>query len=56
VTADKNTFLAGGGDVARIIAAYDWSATPLGPIQGWPGVIKTTIGLILRSPVPIVTL
>ena len=39
-----------------IIAAYDWSATSLGPIAEWPQSLKTTVGLILRSPVPIVTL
>jgi signal transduction histidine kinase len=49
-------FLAGGGKLAAIIAALDWSKTPLGPIEGWPTSIKTTVGLILRSPVPIVTL
>jgi len=49
-------FLAGGGLLGAIIAAFDWSRTPLGPIESWPASIKTTVGLILRSPVPIVTL
>jgi signal transduction histidine kinase len=49
-------FLAGGGRLSEIIAALDWSKTPLGPIDGWPTSIKTTVGLILRSPIPIVTL
>ncbi len=49
-------FLQGGGKLADIIAGFDWPATPLGPIEGWPTSVKTTIGLILRSPVPIVTL
>jgi PAS domain S-box-containing protein len=49
-------FLQGGGQLAQIIAAYDWSKTALGPISGWPDSVKTTIALILRSPVPIVTL
>ncbi|MFC7554406.1 PAS domain S-box protein [Pseudoroseomonas wenyumeiae] len=49
-------FLAGGGEVARLISAFDWSATPLGPMSGWSSTLKSTIGLILRSPVPIVTL
>src|SRR6201996_7744184 len=49
-------FLAGGGEAADIIARFNWSATPLGPIETWPGSLKSSIALILRSPVPIVTL
>jgi len=43
------------GEMGRRIAAHDWSAT-LGSIEGWPGHLKTTVGLILKSPVPIVLL
>nr|WP_315251442.1 PAS domain S-box protein [uncultured Duganella sp.] len=49
-------FLQGGGQLAHIIAAHDWSKTALGAITGWPQSLKTTVALILRSPVPIVTL
>jgi PAS domain S-box-containing protein len=49
-------FLASGGEAADIIANFDWSSTPLGPIRSWPGNLKNSIALILRSPVPIVTL
>ena len=49
-------FLAGGGKLADIISTFDWSKTPLGPMESWPTSVKTTVGLILRSPVPIVTL
>ncbi|HWY83351.1 MAG TPA: ATP-binding protein [Roseiarcus sp.] len=49
-------FLSGGGEAAEIIASFDWAATPLGPIESWPASLKSTIALILRSPVPIVTL
>jgi PAS domain S-box-containing protein len=49
-------FLAGGGEAAAIIARFDWAATPLGPIERWPASLKSSIALILRSPVPIVTL
>jgi signal transduction histidine kinase/CheY-like chemotaxis protein/PAS domain-containing protein len=50
------SFLDGGGELGRLIARLDWGATSLGAIARWPQVIKTTVGLILRSPVPIVTL
>jgi PAS domain S-box-containing protein len=49
-------FLAGGGELARLIAAFDWTTTSLGSIETWSSSLKSTIGLILRSPVPIVTL
>ena len=49
-------FLAGVGEMARLIAEFDWSKTPIGPIDGWPSSIKSTLAWILRSPVPIVTL
>jgi PAS domain S-box-containing protein len=49
-------FLTGGGEAAEIIASFDWAATPLGPIETWPAGFRSTIALILRSPVPIVTL
>src|SRR4051794_7936750 len=49
-------FLAGGGAMAAQIAAFDWAATPLGPLDGWPQSLRTTVGLMLRSMVPIATL
>ena len=54
--APADGFLSGGGALGRLIAATDWAATPLGPIEGWDQVMRTTVALILRSPVPIVTL
>ena len=45
-----------GGEAGRLIRDYDWAATSLGPIRDWPHVVKTTVALILRSPIPIVTL
>jgi PAS domain S-box-containing protein len=49
-------FLAHGGEVGRLIGAFDWGATSIGPIAAWPGYLRTTIATLLRSPVPIVTL
>jgi signal transduction histidine kinase/PAS domain-containing protein/CheY-like chemotaxis protein len=50
------TFLNGGGMMAEAISAFDWSKTPLGPIGTWPTSITTTVGLIVRSPIPMATL
>ncbi len=49
-------FLKGGGEMARLIAAFDWSATPLGPLDAWPQSLKTMTGFLIGSPVPIVML
>ena len=49
-------FLMGGGEAAQIITRFDWGATPLGPIATWPASLKSAVAIILRSPVPIVTL
>ena len=54
--APARIFGAGGGLLGGIIDDYDWSATSLGPVERWPDVVRTTVELILRSPVPIVTL
>jgi PAS domain S-box-containing protein len=54
--APVRTFGAGGGLLGGIIDDFDWAGTSLGPIARWPDVLRTTVQLILRSPVPIVTL
>ena len=50
------SFLNHGGKTAELISTFQWNQTSLGPIETWQGVLKTTVGAILRSPVPIVTL
>ncbi|MDB5698814.1 MAG: chemotaxis protein CheY [Alphaproteobacteria bacterium] len=50
------TFLAGGGELGRLIGEFAWETTSLGPIASWPATLRSTIALILRSRVPIVTL
>lgn len=49
-------FLAGGGEAARLIAGFNWSSTPLGAIDDWPQSLKSTCGLMVRSPVPMIVL
>jgi PAS domain S-box-containing protein len=53
---DTQTFLDGGGKTAELIRTFPWDETGLGPIGAWPGALKTVVGMILHSPVPIVTL
>ena len=49
-------FLAHHGEAAVLISAFDWSSTSLGCPETWPQSLRTTVALILQSPVPIVTL
>ncbi len=49
-------FLDGGGEVGRLIAAFDWAATPLGAIEGWPASLRAVVGTALRAPGPIALL
>jgi PAS domain S-box-containing protein len=53
--AVTDAFLDGESEMARLIRARDWSPS-LGPLPSWPASLKTTIGLMLRSPVPLVLL
>ena len=47
---------AAKGDVAALIRERDWSATFLGAISGWPSALRSTVDLLLRSPIPMVLL
>ena len=52
-TSPDNHFLSGSSDMARLILAKDWSATPLGPIDRCPQSLRTTVSLCLASNFPI---
>ena len=38
--------------MGALIRSFDWSATPLGPLAGWPQSLKTAVSLILRAQQP----
>lgn len=38
--------------MAGLIAAFDWSQTPLGAIDTWPDALTVPVGTILRAQVP----
>jgi signal transduction histidine kinase len=46
-------WLVGGGEMAKLIKSKDWSRTPLGPIDGWPQSLRTTVSLTQASNSPI---
>jgi signal transduction histidine kinase len=47
-------FLDGGGAMADIIRRRDWSDSPLGPPETWPGALKMAVGTCLSSRFPMV--
>ncbi|WP_170990981.1 SpoIIE family protein phosphatase [Herbidospora galbida] len=49
-----NAVLTGGGVMGAMIAAHDWSGTPLGPIDMWPVGLRGALGVCLASEFPMV--
>jgi hypothetical protein len=39
----------GDSEMAGRLLAFDWSATPLGPVEGWPGSLRTAVAICLHS-------
>lgn len=52
LSATNDDFLAGGGEIGKLVRAYDWSATSIGPIAKWPKSLLTTVGILLNSNLP----
>jgi len=45
-----------GGEMARRIREFDWSATSLGPVAHWSSSLRAAVQMLLASPVPLVML
>jgi signal transduction histidine kinase len=44
--------LAGGGRMGALMRAFDWSSTPLGPVDTWPQSLRTAVSIMLASGFP----
>lgn len=42
----------GNGEMADLTRAFDWSSTPVGPIESWPDTLVTTVNTILETRYP----
>ncbi|NTX41351.1 response regulator [Myxococcus sp. CA033] len=51
-TAFQEGHLGGAGEMAELVRSKDWSATPLGPLSGWPTSLKTMVGVVLGNRFP----
>jgi signal transduction histidine kinase/CheY-like chemotaxis protein len=49
---EPRSFLSGGGVTGALMRSIDWPRTPVGPIEGWPSSLRTTISILLHSRQP----
>ena len=50
---DLGIFTA-GGEAGRLMAAMDWSSTPVGPVESWPASLRFAVRTVLVSRFPMV--
>ncbi len=53
VTAAGLAFLDGDGEMAELMRAHDWAATPLGPPAGWRPTLKAMVRMALATRHPV---
>ena len=46
--------IVGGGEMGERMRAFDWSATPLGPVERWPQSLRSALSIMLASRAQIV--
>jgi PAS domain S-box-containing protein len=44
--------MIGVGEMADLVRAFDWSGTPVGPVEAWPETLVTTVNMLLASRHP----
>ncbi len=44
-----DSMFSGGGEMGRLMRAFDWQQTPVGPVSKWPQSLRTAVRLILTS-------
>ena len=49
---DPGAWPAGSSEMSGRIRDHDWSATPLGPIDGWPVSLRVLLDTLLEAPLP----
>jgi signal transduction histidine kinase/CheY-like chemotaxis protein len=42
-------WLTGGGEMGQLIRGFDWSKTPLGPLESWPQSLRSAVSILLPS-------
>ncbi|XAZ81991.1 PAS domain S-box protein (plasmid) [Fibrella sp. ES10-3-2-2] len=49
---NPHPFLPSGGEMGDLIRHYDWSATPVGPMESWPISLRVQVTLLLNARFP----
>jgi len=49
MTSQAYDWIAGGGEMGKLIRGMDWSSTPLGPIESWPQSLRSAVSILLPS-------
>ncbi len=52
ISVENEQFLAGGGEMGKMIRAIDWALTPVGPVEQWPQSLRTSISIMLNARFP----
>jgi signal transduction histidine kinase/ActR/RegA family two-component response regulator len=52
--SDGGALFAAGGEAGRIMAAFDWAGTPVGPVETWPAALRYAVRTVLVSKFPMV--
>ncbi|MGY1777895.1 ATP-binding protein [Geodermatophilus sp. SYSU D00804] len=45
---------AGGSENGRLMAAFDWATTPVGPVESWPASLRYAVRTVLASRFPMI--
>jgi PAS domain S-box-containing protein len=45
----QSDLFAGESEMSRLMRSHDWSATPVGPVAGWPQSLKIAVRILLGS-------
>jgi signal transduction histidine kinase len=49
MTSHAYDWIAGGGEMGKLIRGTDWSSTQLGPIESWPQSLRSAVSILLPS-------
>ena len=48
-SSSADACLSGGGEMGALMRSMDWSRSPLGPVEGWPQDLRTSVSTCLNS-------
>jgi signal transduction histidine kinase/DNA-binding response OmpR family regulator len=51
--ADGVSWITGGGEMGALIRAFDWSQTPIGPMENWSPTLRVMVRFMLANRFPL---